>query len=493
MTVSPGAVVDGRIKLNKSSMPMLEDTLTVLRSDEIKLATLKSRPEDTDQPTDQAEQAAMAGMVIKKTIISQVVKQNVIENIVPILIAVKHKLEEQRSPLMKHLLLYLKDLMKDYKNEVKEILAGDKQLAKEIEFDLRRFDKERWEEKNQSEEVDQRVSGNKQTHNRVNNCDNLGASPALIERRLPALEQQNVQKPSAANMPPPTSITELHTRAQVFSKDSTARRKSVCVAASTEGTKSPPKLLQASVRLRRISIADFRESNCDATIPAREETTHVDPRPIGGYPQQEEEGEEEELKEKEREMEEKEEDEVESQKDESRQEPGRNKTRLELLRAISTPSTDKTLISNLTFINETQELSAINMDSSARSVKGSSGDLQLHRSSPTAHKHESDFSRLRRTSKDSKKDSPEVSKDKPKEKKKKISGGLFESYEAESSQSEAESTCESEVSAVSAKSVGKRKEGKRTRHAASLSPDPEKTKSDTNAEKPKVKKHRKKT
>lgn len=48
----------------------------------------------------------------------KVVKQNVIENIVPILIAVKHKLEEQRSPLMKHLLLYLKDLMKDYKNEV---------------------------------------------------------------------------------------------------------------------------------------------------------------------------------------------------------------------------------------------------------------------------------------------------------------------------------------------------------------------------------------
>ncbi|MPC74873.1 hypothetical protein E2C01_069251 [Portunus trituberculatus] len=53
-------------------MPMLEDTLTILRSDEIKLASLKSRPEDTDQPTDQAEQAAMAGMVIKKTIISQV-------------------------------------------------------------------------------------------------------------------------------------------------------------------------------------------------------------------------------------------------------------------------------------------------------------------------------------------------------------------------------------------------------------------------------------
>ncbi|KAK8371967.1 hypothetical protein O3P69_011986 [Scylla paramamosain] len=58
-------------------MLMLEDTLTILRSDEIKLASLKSRPEDTDQPTDQAEQAVMAGMVIKKTIISQVLPSTV--------------------------------------------------------------------------------------------------------------------------------------------------------------------------------------------------------------------------------------------------------------------------------------------------------------------------------------------------------------------------------------------------------------------------------
>lgn len=66
--------MDGRIKLTPSSLPMLEDTLTILRSDEIKLASLKSRPEDNDQPTDQAEQAVMAGMAVKKKIISQVME-----------------------------------------------------------------------------------------------------------------------------------------------------------------------------------------------------------------------------------------------------------------------------------------------------------------------------------------------------------------------------------------------------------------------------------
>lgn len=51
---------------------MLEDTLMVLSCEEIKLAWLKSRPEDMDQPTDQAEQAEMAKTVVKKTLISQV-------------------------------------------------------------------------------------------------------------------------------------------------------------------------------------------------------------------------------------------------------------------------------------------------------------------------------------------------------------------------------------------------------------------------------------
>ena len=84
-----------------------------------------------------------AGMVLeaaKKQIISGVVKKNVIENIIPIIIALKHKLEAARSPLMHELFSYLRKLMDDYKNEVTEILAADKQLAKEIEFDLRRWE-----------------------------------------------------------------------------------------------------------------------------------------------------------------------------------------------------------------------------------------------------------------------------------------------------------------------------------------------------------------
>ncbi|XP_063872987.1 uncharacterized protein LOC135107258 [Scylla paramamosain] len=390
---------------------------------------------------------------------------------------------------MKHLLLYLKELMKDYKNEVREILAGDKQLAKEIEFDLRRFDKEQWEEKNQREENDQRIPS-REISNKGSNHDTLGSSPVLRERRLSVVEERDTSRPSTTCLPPPANIKELHTRAQVFSKDATARRKSVSVAGCVDGIREPTKLLQATVRLRRISIADFREHSCDV-FPTREETTHVDPRAIGGYLPQEEEGEEE-PNEKEEAMKEKmegEEETVESAKDESREGPIKNKTRSELLRAISTPSTERTLINNLTFVNETQELSAININSTVASEKSNAGELQLHSTSPTSHKHESDFSRLRKTSKDMQQDPIESRKDKAKGKKK-VTGQLFESFEAESSLSEAESTCESDVSAVTAV---KRNEGKRTRHVASLSPDPEKNKSNTQTERPKLKKHKKKT
>ena len=46
-------------------------------------------------------------------------KKNVIENIVPVVISLKHILEKAHSPVLKDLMVYLRELMKDYKTEVK--------------------------------------------------------------------------------------------------------------------------------------------------------------------------------------------------------------------------------------------------------------------------------------------------------------------------------------------------------------------------------------
>ena len=147
-----GGVVEDNIKLTPASLPVLKDTFFVLASDAIKLASLKSKASENDEPETDEDRANMVMNAAKKQIISGVVKKNVMENVIPIIIGLKHKLEAAKSPLISDLFQYLRKLMEDYKNEVTEILAEDKQLAKEIEFDLRRFEQDEQERREREQQ-----------------------------------------------------------------------------------------------------------------------------------------------------------------------------------------------------------------------------------------------------------------------------------------------------------------------------------------------------
>ncbi|XP_033751450.1 LOW QUALITY PROTEIN: condensin-2 complex subunit D3-like [Pecten maximus] len=133
-----GGIVDGIIPLDEGSA-CLQDSLAILASKEIKLSSLKETREDA---TDEQEMAAVVMATAKKTVITQVLKKNVIEHVIPVVISLKHMLEQKRSPLQQDIVAYLIELMKDFKNEVKEILSADKQLASEIEFDRRKFEQQ---------------------------------------------------------------------------------------------------------------------------------------------------------------------------------------------------------------------------------------------------------------------------------------------------------------------------------------------------------------
>jgi len=110
--------------LDESSHELLQDTLACLSSEEIKLASLKAKHDEDEASADPLEadqNAAARGALIvaaKKTIISDIVKKNYLENIIPIVIALKHKLQALKSPLLSDLMNCLRELMKDYKNEV---------------------------------------------------------------------------------------------------------------------------------------------------------------------------------------------------------------------------------------------------------------------------------------------------------------------------------------------------------------------------------------
>ncbi|KAH7938238.1 hypothetical protein HPB49_021813 [Dermacentor silvarum] len=122
---------------------LLHDTLWVLCSEEIKLQTIAAAAEDAATEEDPAQALLHT---TRKTILSTVVRVNLVENVIPVVIALKNKLEAARSPLLRSLLMFLRELMRDYKAEVKDMLSADKKLASEVAFDLRRLEREEEEE-----------------------------------------------------------------------------------------------------------------------------------------------------------------------------------------------------------------------------------------------------------------------------------------------------------------------------------------------------------
>ena len=60
----------------------------------------------------------------------QIVTRNVMANIIPLVVSAKHLFEKERSPLLKDLLLYLKELMQDYRNEI----SGKKFFIIQLKF-----------------------------------------------------------------------------------------------------------------------------------------------------------------------------------------------------------------------------------------------------------------------------------------------------------------------------------------------------------------------
>lgn len=73
-------------------------------------------------------------------VVTQVAKKNLIQNAIPIFIELKRLLESKNSPLTGCLMECLRVLLKDYKNEIDDILVADKQLQKELMYDMHKYE-----------------------------------------------------------------------------------------------------------------------------------------------------------------------------------------------------------------------------------------------------------------------------------------------------------------------------------------------------------------
>lgn len=134
-----GAVVDEVVPFDAVSAEVITDSLLVLASKEIKLVCLSptasaATADDLEEP----DPAALGLVENAKKAISQKVKQDAIEHMIPTIVSLKHFLQRKKQTGLNSLLrMYLLELAKDYKNEMKEILANDKILFSEIEYDLK--------------------------------------------------------------------------------------------------------------------------------------------------------------------------------------------------------------------------------------------------------------------------------------------------------------------------------------------------------------------
>ncbi|KAG7483568.1 hypothetical protein MATL_G00039750 [Megalops atlanticus] len=135
--------VDVVLPLDEEGYELLSDTFEVLSLKEIKLSAMHcSADRDEQEEDDQMAMANAVMQVAQKKLISQVQKKNFVENVIPIIISLKVMLEEKRSPVLRELMGYLQVMMQDYRNEVKDFFGADEQLATELEYDLKKFEKE---------------------------------------------------------------------------------------------------------------------------------------------------------------------------------------------------------------------------------------------------------------------------------------------------------------------------------------------------------------
>ncbi|NXK72153.1 CNDD3 protein, partial [Amazona guildingii] len=145
--------VDNVLPLDLEASELLSDTFAVLSCKEIKLSTMRSKPDEDIQPEE--DEMAMANAVMQvaqKKLISQVQKKNFIENIVPIITTLKSLMEQKRLPALRDLMSYLQEMMQDYRNEIKDFFAVDKQLAAELEYDMKKYEEQLAREKEADQE-----------------------------------------------------------------------------------------------------------------------------------------------------------------------------------------------------------------------------------------------------------------------------------------------------------------------------------------------------
>jgi condensin-2 complex subunit D3 len=116
-----------------------QDAFQILACKEIRIPSGRGSQTDAGDVEEESGDGVSAAAA-KRGAITQAVKKGLIQNTIPIFIELKRLLESKNSPLTGSLMECLRIILKDYKNEIDEILIADKQLQKELIYDMQKYE-----------------------------------------------------------------------------------------------------------------------------------------------------------------------------------------------------------------------------------------------------------------------------------------------------------------------------------------------------------------
>nr|KYP62448.1 Condensin-2 complex subunit D3 [Cajanus cajan] len=131
------AASDGLLNIEDATgQSVLQDAFQILGCKEIRIPSTRASSDSADVE----EEGGENGSAARGKAITQAVKKGLIQNTVPIFIELKRLLETKNSPLIGSLMECLRVILKDYKNEIDDILVADKQLQKELIYDIQKYE-----------------------------------------------------------------------------------------------------------------------------------------------------------------------------------------------------------------------------------------------------------------------------------------------------------------------------------------------------------------
>lgn len=116
-----------------------QDAFQILACKEIRVSSHRGAASDAAEVEEDGDSCASAAAA-KGRAITQAVRKGLIQNTIPIFIELKRLLENKNSPLTGSLMECLRVLLKDYKNEIDDMLVADKQLQKELIYDIQKYE-----------------------------------------------------------------------------------------------------------------------------------------------------------------------------------------------------------------------------------------------------------------------------------------------------------------------------------------------------------------